>query len=416
MIVPVFNAEKYLRQCLDSLLAQTAFGFEIIAVDDGSTDNSPAILAEYAAKDSRIKLITQTNAGAGAARNRGMEKAQGKYLVFLDADDFFEPEMLRRAYEVSVNTESDITVWHSDRYHEQTGSFQRADTINTMLLPESEPFAGTDVPRDLFGAFFGWPWDKMFRADFIRENGLRFQEQRTTNDLFFVYAALAKADRIVTMEDVLTHYRITDDGLSLSVTREKSWDCFYCALTALRDQLRDWGLYERFEQDHVNYSLHFSLWNLNSLKFTAFEKVFTALKNDWFRDLGIMGKDEDYFYDKNDYAQFKEILSCVPMDYFLTQNRVDPKRTRELNRLAELFVNKTEQTSREKGNGNESPAQVNFLAELIDREVESARLTHRTAALTKELEAVQKSTTWKLGSLLTKPAAALKNFINPPQS
>ena len=94
VIIPVYNAEKFLKQCLNSVISQTLKEIEIICVDDGSTDNTNAILKAFSEKDQRITVIHQQNAGAGAARNNGLRRAKGKYLSFLDADDFFEKTML----------------------------------------------------------------------------------------------------------------------------------------------------------------------------------------------------------------------------------------------------------------------------------------------------------------------------------
>ena len=99
VILPVYNASDYLHQCMDSIVGQTLKDIEIICVDDGSTDNSLDILKEYEQKDKRVKVIQQKNAGAGAARNNGLSIATGEYLSFLDSDDFFEPDMLEKAYE-----------------------------------------------------------------------------------------------------------------------------------------------------------------------------------------------------------------------------------------------------------------------------------------------------------------------------
>ena len=96
VIIPVYNTEPYLRQCLDSVVNQTLLDIEIICVDDGSTDTSPEILREYAASDSRIRIFTQPHADAGVARNLGLRHASGKYLSFLDADDFFEKDIEKK--------------------------------------------------------------------------------------------------------------------------------------------------------------------------------------------------------------------------------------------------------------------------------------------------------------------------------
>ena len=98
VIIPVYKVEKYLRRCVDSVLAQTMTEIEVLCVDDGSTDSSLDILHEYAAKDSRVTVYTQDHQFAGAARNLGIKHAAGKYLLFLDADDIFDPQLVAKSY------------------------------------------------------------------------------------------------------------------------------------------------------------------------------------------------------------------------------------------------------------------------------------------------------------------------------
>ena len=116
VILPAWNVSPYLRQCLDSIVSQTLTNIEIICVDDGSTDGTLDILREYAEKDSRILVIHQENQGAGAARNNAMRYAKGKYLSFLDSDDFFEPDMLEKSWEAAERNNADIVVFGCDFY------------------------------------------------------------------------------------------------------------------------------------------------------------------------------------------------------------------------------------------------------------------------------------------------------------
>lgn len=323
VIIPVYNAEPYLRQCLDSVTGQTLRDIEIICVDDGSSDRSPAILNEYAQADPRIIVMTQENKSAGAARNRGMAAARGRYLSFLDADDFFEADMLEKAYRSAEENRSDIVVFLSDNYIDTLGVYRFIPfTVREDLLPKQRPFAGTDLQKNAFRALMGWAWDKLFSADFVRSHGLRFQEQRTTNDMLFVFSAIVAARRISIVDQVLAHQRKGGSG-SLSVTREKSWDCFYQALLALRQQLKDWDLYERFERDFINYSLHFSLWHLETLAWPTQEKLYRQLKQSWYAELGVIGKSRFYFYSDSDYIALRRILK---LDYAQVYPRLDTRR------------------------------------------------------------------------------------------
>ena len=129
VIIPVYNVEPYLKQCMDSVVGQTLKDIEIICVDDGSTDGSLDILKEYATEDSRIQIIEQKNAGAGAARNNGMRHATGKYLSFLDSDDFFEPRMLEKAYDLAEKDQADFVAYKSDQYHTEKKQFVSADWV-----------------------------------------------------------------------------------------------------------------------------------------------------------------------------------------------------------------------------------------------------------------------------------------------
>lgn len=107
-IVPVYNVEKYLRRCVDSILNQTFTDFELILVDDGSPDNSPAICYEYAVKDSRIKVIHKVNGGVSSARNVGLDVAKGEWICFVDSDDLIEADYMQKMYEAAINNNSDF--------------------------------------------------------------------------------------------------------------------------------------------------------------------------------------------------------------------------------------------------------------------------------------------------------------------
>ena len=139
VILPVYNVAQYLDSCLKSVIRQTLNEIEIICINDGSTDNSLEILKEFSRNDSRIIVITQENAGAGAARNKGLSLAKGKYLSFLDADDFFEPTMLEDAYKACEEKQLDFVVFRSDAYENEIQRFAPMDwTLRAELLPQKK--------------------------------------------------------------------------------------------------------------------------------------------------------------------------------------------------------------------------------------------------------------------------------------
>lgn len=306
VIVPVYNVEKYLQQCLDSIINQTLQEIEIICVDDGSTDGSLEILEKYAKKDRRVGIIKQKNAGAGAARNRGMLAAHGKYLSFLDSDDFFEHTMLEKAYELAEKDQTDFVVYKSDQYHTEKDEFVSVSwVVREKEIPPYHPFSHRQMTDNIFKVFVGWAWDKLYRKDFIDSYDLKFQEQRTSNDMFFVFSALVLAKRISVLQEVLAHQR-RDAKDSLSKTRENSWQCFYYALIALRNRLIEEGVFEEVKKDYINYALHFSLWNYNTLLEPTKTMLHDKLKDEWFEELGISGKGKEYFYNKSEYEQYRK--------------------------------------------------------------------------------------------------------------
>jgi len=310
VVIPVYNAEKYLYQCLESLEKQYYRQIEIICIDDGSTDSSLHIMEKFANKDKRFKIYHQQNFGAGAARNKGMELAAGEYIIFLDADDYFAPEMLLHAYQKIRNEEADICVMDSWQHDMQTGQIIPCSySARTAALPCRKPFRVEEITRNPFRSFVGWAWDKLYRKSFLLNNGLRFQEQRTSNDMYFTYMSLFKADKITTLEERMIYQRrnIPD---SLSMTRDRSWDCFYYALVAIKQELKKMGVFDKYRKCFVNYALHSCLWNLKTLPEEAAGDLLVRLHEEWFEDLGIDQLKTEEFEKQDEYEDYERIRQC----------------------------------------------------------------------------------------------------------
>lgn len=315
VIMPVYNAEKYLPETMECLIHQTMHDIEMICIDDGSTDHSLQILKEFEGRDDRITILQQHNQGAGAARNLGMQHAKGEYLSILDADDIFEPDMLEHAYYKAKNKDSDICVFKMDQFDDVSKSHKACHwSISKRQLPDFEPFTYRDLSENIFRVFVGWAWDKLFRREFVMAYGLQFQSLRTSNDMFFTFSALVKAKKICVLSKTLVHHRVHVEK-SLSVTREKSWDCFYQALLALRSELMQMGIYKEVERSFINYALHFALWNLNSLKSPVFEILYEKLAQEYFNELGVAKKAEHYFWNHGEYRKYKQIVTLPPNQY-----------------------------------------------------------------------------------------------------
>ena len=244
VIIPVYNAEKYLRECLDSVANQSLKEIEVICVDDGSTDASLKILEEYAAKDSRFRILRQQNRFAGVARNRGMEIARGKYLCFLDADDIFDKSMLKKAFKRAEKHSAEIVLWGGYVFSDSAKEPEPSKGIlDFSLLPRPgflhpKVFSPREISERLFQVGWGVPWNKLFLRSFVKENKLRFSETRSSNDIYFVFAAMAVARKIAWLKKRLVFYRRTGKGKSIQESFEKSPTDFIAAQAELERFLK----------------------------------------------------------------------------------------------------------------------------------------------------------------------------------
>ena len=199
LIIPIHNVEKYLRQCLDSVVNQTLREIEIICIDDGSTDASPSILAEYAGRDARLKVIPQAKANAGHARNVGLAAASGDYVGFLDADDYCEEGLFEQAYAQAVSQDADMVIWAHNLCDMSSGE---PILTGDVVLPRA--FNRNHAILDYAYA----PWNRLVRREMIAQKDLRFQEIERANDVYFGCMTLLHARKVVHLEGVQYHYRV----------------------------------------------------------------------------------------------------------------------------------------------------------------------------------------------------------------
>ena len=164
VIIPVYNVEKYLKQCLDSIVNQTLKDIEIICIDAGSTDGSVGIIKEYQLKDNRIDVVlSEEHFDAGAARNIGLEKAKGEYLAILDSDDFFNLNMLNDAYNRAKKDDSDIVIFYANQYDMKNNKISFMPwSMKAEYCPFKRAFSPDEMPKFIFNCFQNWTWNKLF--------------------------------------------------------------------------------------------------------------------------------------------------------------------------------------------------------------------------------------------------------------
>ena len=293
VIIPVYNTEKHLRKCLDTVCNQTLKDIEIICVNDGSTDSSLQILQEYSKEYTTITIINQQHQGTASSRNKALALAQGKYLSFLDSDDFFESDMLEQMYNCAEEYNTDIVICKSKIF--ENGWISDNYDIQENLLPKKEIFSAHDIPKYAFQFHKGWCWNKLYNSSFIKSLGISFQNLKKHNDSFFSHISIIKAKRIYFLNKKFIYYRKTSIEELLQKLKGNEFE-FYKSLKAIREYLLKENLYKTFEQSFVNHCLRqFTIYN--DLLPVSFYKVF-------LNNLQIKGYDKDFFYQKKHYIMY----------------------------------------------------------------------------------------------------------------
>lgn len=229
VIIPVYNAEKYLRQCLDSVLGQSLREIEVICVDDCSTDGSRDILTEYASADSRVTFFAnEKNLHAGPCRNRGLSAARGEYVLFLDGDDWIDGHAMESLYTLAKQHRADVIRCRALDYDNRSGAY--SGSLHNGL--KRVPFFLWNRPLR-FGNIF-WllpklnvaPWGGLCRRQFLLDNCILFNDLVCVNDRSFYWESMIKAERIVLSKEQLVFYR-TNMSSSLVGSRIKNFDCHF---------------------------------------------------------------------------------------------------------------------------------------------------------------------------------------------
>ncbi|MBQ9118860.1 MAG: glycosyltransferase [Lachnospiraceae bacterium] len=217
IIVPVYKVEEYIHRCVDSLLRQTYPNLEIILVDDGSPDNCPVICDEYAAKDDRILVIHKENGGLSDARNAGLEVAKGKYIGFVDSDDYVQDDMYEKLYRAAVKCRADIVV--CGLYTEQGEKLvmEEAPRDEMKILSGEEAQLLLLQDKDMKN----YAWNKLYTREVFE--GIRYPYRRNFEDIATTYLLFDKAKTICWIPDYLYFYQIREDSISFRNSSDEKW-------------------------------------------------------------------------------------------------------------------------------------------------------------------------------------------------
>jgi len=308
VIIPIYNASKYLKDALDSVINQTLNDIEIICVNDGSTDNSLEILQQYKIQDSRITIISGINHGAGYSRNTGLKIAKGKYIIFLDADDFFKPNMLETAFNECEKYQADFCVFRCQEFNQSMKIYRdMSHTIKSKFLPSNLQFSSADIKENAFQIFIGWAWDKLYSREYLIKTNIKFQEIKNSEDAFFVFMNTLLADKIVIIDKILLNYR-TNLNTSLSNSRAKFWNCSYEAISAIKSEMIDRNIYEKFEGSFKRWVVDFLYWYVSTLPNGKEKQTMSiAIKDNYINEFELSNFNDLSLFFTREYWQYKKL-------------------------------------------------------------------------------------------------------------
>ena len=318
VILPVYNVEKYLRKCMESIVSQTFGDIEIICIDDGSTDGSPDILKEFAEKDSRIKLIVQENAGVGYARNRGIELAQGEYILFVDSDDYLDS----KAVEISLNrieeTGAELCLFNARDIDAVTEEPIYHNYLRMGRLKEYETFSEKDMGEDIFQITAHNCWNRLYKKELFNDKRLRFYEGIRYEDAYFCFLSLLIPKKITYIDKRLYYYRRNRPGSLMATDVKSSCDIISAYKRTKEDMLREGWL--STPQLKVSYDRKVNgilLFNFSfQVGLPAYRAYYEQLKVDIFT-LDLVKEDEEYYSNLSERDRQKMLITSASSEEFL---------------------------------------------------------------------------------------------------
>ncbi len=285
IIVPVYNVRDFLQECLDSIKKQSLKDFEVICVNDGSTDDSLEILREYAEKDSRFKIFSQENQGQGVARNKGIEFSHGEYFLFVDPDDFIEPNTLEILYKEFQRTNVDMIQFDNATCKENekkycgsgTNSFKKRMYEKFKYhIKNNAIYNWHDTKITDLSAISLCAWDKAYRADFIKNNQIKFALYKVSEDNIFSISANLLADKILYLNKTLYHYR-TRSGSSVNKASDNNF-CVFDNIDLIKEFLVSNNLFNEYKSAFKKYVLYILCWHYALIPVESMDKYLDKCK------------------------------------------------------------------------------------------------------------------------------------------
>ena len=338
IVVPVYNTGKYLYECLDSIINQSLKDIEIICVNDGSTDNSLEILEEYAEKDSRVKIFTIENKGISIARNIGIEQANGKYVGFVDSDDYVNEYMFEKLYISCELNNLDLAMCKISLFDDETGEVNNElDYYNLGVFEgfEKDVFNADDTVSFTCDIVVN-VYNKLFRKSFLEDNSIEFPQNLIFEDEIFFIKTYLTAQRISIVNEFLYYYRLNRSGSITYLKKDNNYVDIVSIYKKEREFFREINKYEKYKVLLANRMLFLILARYTQTSPKYKENFYNVFKEDLIEVLSdeeikdnlslnvknrvskiIESKNYDEFSQLDQFKIFSIIVVCHNAEYYL---------------------------------------------------------------------------------------------------
>lgn len=303
VIIPVYNVEDYLHVCLNSILKQTYEDFEVICIDDASTDSSPEILEYFAQKDSRIKILkNDSNSGPGYSRNRGLDEAQGKYISFLDGDDWLAPDALETLISKAEHDNLDFVMFKNIAYYDKLHEFGMEAYYDMEFMNKftNKVFNHWDLDKTKLFKIPNGPCNKLYLKSFLDENNIRFPKGNLIHeDNPFFYKLITSAERVSLIDKYLYNRRRRPNSIT-TLNDERIFDNIDIMYAVLDVFLENKDVYEYYKKEVLTY-IFYSVFK------GKYDQIDDELKDEFFKAV-----QEAYKVYIKKYGLYKDIKENVP--------------------------------------------------------------------------------------------------------
>ena len=304
VVMPVYNAGEYLSRAIGDVLGQSLSDIELILVDDGSTDNSAEIIDNFKARDERVSAIRQSNSGPSVARNKGLEIATGKYVIFLDADDLYEPNYLEALYSLAEQHSLDVAIGSFDIYDESHNKFTpAAEDAYSVIFDDGKVTSKNEHPESILGSASGYVWNKLLLASFLRDKKIAFDpDLYVFEDVHFSCSVMALAERAARVDGILLHHRVYSDQSRATLFR-KYYGQVPVVYQKIKEFLMQRGMYIPLKKGYLNFSAGRCYKIYNLLWAGGKERMWDMLHYKYSAELDWLNNDKADF-DSNEVYEF----------------------------------------------------------------------------------------------------------------